>query len=356
MSLFKNTSLILGATLTANILAYVFNILVARKIGPEAYGVLGSLLAILSFASWIYMSLFSGITKTVAHLNSENKTEELKTFYFSIQREIIFLLAVISIIMIAGSSVLTSYFNIPSIALIVICGILIWLNGMQYFYQSILNGLKQYLQISQARIIESVIRLFIVIIFLYLGMALQGVLFAYGIGYFGTYLCTRFMVAKKISFNFRGDYFIDRSQLYTTGLKFFMLGLIYQIVFYGSTLYFQHNYPNIISGLWTAGLNISNIAFIFSSAVLQVLLPELSSEKNKTKRFSISRKALLIILLTAGSAALICLMFPEIIIELFYGKSFIGAAKFLKWQGFMILILSLIQFFFTTQFSKNDTY
>ncbi len=138
MSLYKNTSLILVGTLIANILAYVFNILVARKIGPELYGVLGALLALFSLTSWIYMSLFSGITKQVAHLKGENKSYKLSTFYFTAQREVMILLLAISLFVIFGSSALSTYFNIPSISLVIITGFLIWVNGMQYFYQSVL--------------------------------------------------------------------------------------------------------------------------------------------------------------------------------------------------------------------------
>ncbi len=354
MSLYKNTSLILAGTLIANVLAYVFNILVARKIGPESYGILGALLAMFSLASWIYMSIFSGITKRVAHLNAENKSNELNTFYFSVQREVMILLLAISLVVVFGSCTLASYFNIPSFSLVIITGILIWVNGMQYFYQSILTGLKKYAQISQVRIIESVFRLLVVVLFLYLGLGLIGVLFAYGLGYLIGYIWTRYKVTRRITNSFNGVFFINRMQLYSIGFKFFMLGFLYQIVFYGSSLYFQHNYSSTVNGFWTAGLTISNIAFVFSSAVMQVVLPELSSEKNRQKRMEIIKKALLVIFLTTGSAALICWSIPEFVIEIFYGKSYLGSAKFLKWQGLIVLLLSLVQFVFTIQFSKTD--
>jgi len=353
MSLYKNTSLILTGTLIANVLAYVFNILVAREIGPESYGVLGALLALFSFASWIYMSIFSGITKRVAHLNAE-KSPALNTFYFSAQREVIFLLLAISLVVIFSSGILSSYFNIPSVSLVIITGILIGVNGMQYFYQSVLAGYKQYAQISQVRILEAVVRLLIVVLFLYLEFGLVGVLLSYGLGYLIGYLWTSQKVTKSITTTFNGIFFINRIELYSIGFKFFMLGLLYQVVFYGSSLYFQHNYSSTENGFWTAGLTISNIAFVFSSAVLQVVLPELSSEKNYQKRISIIKKALLIIFLTTGTAAIICWTVPEIIIELFYGSSYLGASKFLKWQGVLILILALIQFVFTIQFSKSN--
>jgi len=298
--------------------------------------------------------LFSGITKRVAHLNAENKSNELNTFYFSVQREVMILLLTISLVVIFGSGTLSSYFNIPSFSLVIITGILIWVNGMQYFYQSVLTGLKQYAKISQVKIIEAVVRLLIVVLFLYLELGLIGVLFAYGLGYLIGYFWTRHNVAVRITSSFNGFFFLNRMQFYSIGLKFFMLGLLYQMVFYGSSLYIQHNYSININGFWTAGLTISNIAFVFSSAVLQVVLPELSSEKNIQKRVVIIKKALLVIFLTTGSAAVICWTIPEIVIELFYGKSFIGSAKFLQWQGVIVLLLSLIQFVFTIQFSKSD--
>jgi O-antigen/teichoic acid export membrane protein len=355
MSLYKNTSLILIGTLIANILAYLFNILVARKVGPESYGVLGALLAMFSLSSWIHLSVFSGVTKQIAHLSSENKTDEITTYYHSVKREIMVLLLVISLLVIFASNILSSYFNIPSFNLVIITGVLIWINGMLYFNQGILTGLKRYTQISLAKIIESLIRLLVVVVFLYLELGLMGVLFAYGLGYLIGFIWTKYKLMDSISSSFNGVFFLRRRELYSIGFKFLLLGLLYQLVFYGSTLYFQHNYSSAENGFWTAGLTISNIAFVFSGAILQVTLPELSSEKDHQKRFLIIQKTLFLILLNAGSAALVCWIFPEIVIQFFYGKSYLGAVKYLKWQGLIILMLALIQFYFTIRFSKRET-
>ncbi len=354
MSLYKNTSLVLTGTLLANIMAYVFNIIVARKIGPGAYGVLGALLAIFSLVSWIYMSLFSGVTKQVAQLDTENGAKRLSTFYFSAQREVILFLLVIALGVVASSGLLSSCFRIPSIGLVILTGILLWINGMQYFYQGVLTGLRQYMQISKVKVLEAAARLLAVVVLLYMGLGLFGVLLAYGLGYTIGYFWSRQKIKGKIA-RFDGQYFMNRKHFYTIGSKFLVLGMLYQLVFYGSSLYFQHYHSSTENGFWTAGLTISNISFVFSNAVLQVVLPELSGEKNQHKRTEIIRKALLVILGTTGIASLICWTFPEMIIELFYGKSYLGSAKFLKWQGLLILVLALVQFAFTIRFSRSST-
>lgn len=354
MSLYKNTSLVLAGTLLANIMAYGFNILVARKIGPEAYGILGALLAIFSLSAWIYMSLFSGVTKQVAHLNTQEPPQKLSTFYFSAQREIILFLLFISLIVILSSRALSAYFNIQSVGLVLLVGILLWVNGMQYFYQSVLTGLRQYKLISMVKVLEAAVRLLAAVVLLYAGLGLPGVLLAYGLGYAIGYFWSRLKLTGRIA-GFDGSFSINRKQFYSLGAKFLILGLLYQLVFYGSSLYFQHHYSSTENGFWTAGLTISNISYVFSNAVLQVVLPELAGENNSQKRAEVIRKALLIILLTTGTASLICWMLPENIICFFYGKSYLGAAKFLKWQGILILVLAIVQFVFTIQFSKSAT-
>ncbi|MBL7755569.1 MAG: oligosaccharide flippase family protein [Chitinophagaceae bacterium] len=353
MSLVKNTSITLIGSFLANVLAYVFNIYVARMTGPTSYGVLGTLLAILALAAWVYNSFFSALTKEAAILQASGQVGQLSHFYHAARKEVIYFLFTLMVLLGMGSGVLTRYFSLPSVHLIFLSALLIGLSGMMLFNQSMQRGLRQYLQISIGRILEALIRLLFVFIFLYMNLDLAGVLYAYGAAYLFIFIWTHFQLKNSIPSSDESRLPLNRANWYHTGFKLFLSGTIYQLAFFGSSLAVQYYFSSTTNGYWTAGINICRITLVFSDSVIQVLFPELSGERDPLKRRFIIRKAFLLMLLITGSAALICGLFPEWIIRIFYGKTFDGAIDFLPWQGLMVLLVSMTQLMFTILLSKQ---
>ena len=354
MSLVKNTSITLVGSFLANVLAYIFNIYVARTIGPTSYGVLGTLLAILSLAAWVYNSFFSALTKETAILLAGGPNGQLAHFYHAARNEVIYFLFTLMVLLGIGSGLLTRYFSLPSVSLIFLSAGLIGLSGMMLFNQSIQRGLRQYLEISKGRILEALIRLLLVFVFLFLNMDLVGVLYAYGVAYGAIFLWTHFQLKRTIPSTNIPQLPLNRSKWYQTGFKIFLSGTIYQLALFGSSLVVQHYFSSTTNGYWTAGINICRITLVFSDSVLQVLFPELSGERDPVKRRFIIRKAILLMLLITGSSAILCGLFPEWIIRIFYGTSFDGAIDFLPWQGLMVLVVSMAQLFFTILLSRHS--
>ncbi len=353
MSLVKNTSITLVGSFLANVLAYIFNIYVARTIGPTSYGVLGTLLAILSIAAWVYSSFFSALTKETAILLASGPSGQLVHFYHAARREVIYFLLTLMVLLGMSSGQLTRYFSLPSVSLIFLTAGLICLNGMMFFNQSIQRGLRQYLEISIGRILEALIRLGFVFIFLCLSIDLAGVLYAYGVAYGVIFIWTHFQLKHAVPSTDLPQLPMNRSNWYQTGFKIFLSGTIYHLALFGSSLVVQHYFSSTVNGYWTAGINICRITLVFSDSILQVLFPELSGERDPAKRRFIIRKAILLMLLITGSAAILSGLFPEFIIRIFYGNSFDGAIDFLPWQGLMVLVVSMAQLFFIVLLSKH---
>jgi hypothetical protein len=106
-------------------------------------------------------------------------------------------------------------------------------------------------------------------------------------------------------------------------------------------------------------MNISRITLLFTDAVNQVLFPELIGEKNKKIRAVFVKRSLMIILLITGVSAIICWTMSDFIINFIYGPAYIQASLFLKWQSSLMVLISLIQLYFTVNFSKinnNEIY
>lgn len=354
MSLLKNSTVIISGVVVANGLAYFFNIYTARLLGPSTYGILGSLLALFYIASIIYGPILSVVVKQIALLNSKNKNIELPLFFRSIRREIIFILLGISILVFISAGFLSSYLRIQSLWPIIITGLMILISGMLQFNQSVLTALKQFSVLSKSKVIDAFIRLAIAFTLLYFGVGLNGVLLSFALAYLVVYFWTQKFIPKNFLITNKESHSLDRTIIYTTAIKFFLAGLFSQIAINISSIYIQHYYSSTINGYWTAGMNLMRVSLLFTDAVNQVLYPELVGEKIRKNRDKLIKMSLFVILLITGLSAAICWIMPDFIINLIYGSRYLKASVFLKWQSLLMILISLIQLFFTVYFSKTN--
>jgi O-antigen/teichoic acid export membrane protein len=354
MSLIRNSGIVVAGAFIANVLAYVFNIYTARLLGPSEYGSLGSLLALFYLASIIYGPVLSVVTKEVAFLNSKNENTVLSQFFNSIRKEVFILLSIILITIISCSGLLSKYLKIQNLLPIIITAFLIMLSGLLQFNQSVLSALKQYTIISKSKIIEAFIRVSIACILLYFGAGLNGVLISFGLAYLFVLLWTQKFIPQNLINKNEKNYKLNRADIYFMGIKFFLASLFFQISINISSIYIQHYYSSTVNGYWTAGMNVSRITLLFSDGVNQVLYPELVGEVDSKRRKKLIKIAMVIIFLISGSSAVMCWIMPDFIINLIYGSKYINATKFLKWQSLLMIIISLIQLYFTVYFSKTN--
>jgi O-antigen/teichoic acid export membrane protein len=220
------------------------------------------------------------------------------------------------------------------------------------FNLTVLTGFKKYTIISKSKIFEAAIRLIFALILLNFGWGLNGVLLSYGLGYFIVFIWTQKFISPNILSTNEASYTLDRKSIYSMALKFFFAGLFFQIALNMSSIYVQHYYSSTINGYWTAGMNISRITLLFTDAVNQVLFPELIGERNNNIRTGFIKRSLMIILLITGLSSIVCWIMPDFIINLIYGPAYIHASLFLKWQSLFMILISLIQLYYTVYFSK----
>ena len=353
MKIIKNTIIIGAGAISYQAIGYFSNLYAAHKLGPSEYGTLTALLAFMNLSMIIFGPFSSLITKYISLLHSNQGNEKVNSIINKIYSDYKKILLFTLLFFLIFSQNISEFLKIFSVTSVILTGIIIVVNGFFTIHLGILSGSRKFARMTWLRNIDATLRSLIIFGLLYLGFQRDAVLLSY--------VLSLIIVSIGASTYFKGlnirnqdDILeIKRSSIYSMGLKFFISGLVIHAIFNLPSIYIQHYYSNEINGYWNAGLNLSRIIFVFSESICQVLYPELVSADNHKNKRKLVFKGLALILLITITSSIVFFLFSEIIIDLIYGKQYQNAATYLKWQGFFIIFVSLIQYFFTILFSRK---
>jgi len=344
MSLVKNSTIVVIGTLVANVLAYCFHFFAGRMLGPDAYGIFGALMALFLVAAIPLEALSGAIIKYTARFQSHNEPEKTAALRKKIFKDVFVFIAVLLVCTFVFSNFIASFIKIDSIIPIIILGVILAFSALLTVNTGLLFGLKKYQIFSISTIIESSSRLVFLLLFLVIGLGYNGAVLSYGLAYMVSFLfILPFIKETNSSAAAVGTVKIEMKPIYTFAVKMLAIIIFQQSLLNVPSLFVKHYYSDEFTGFWTAALNIAKMSLFISTAISQVMLPEISGEKDAVKKKEMFGKAIVIHLLTSSAVAFVFYFIPEIFIKILYGSTYLGAVVILKWMGFAMIGIGLIQ-------------
>ncbi len=347
MGMIKNSSIVIFGVIVSNILAYIFHIYVGRALGPVEYGVFGALMSLFMIVAMPASAISSAITKFSAKLYSKKEYSKIGVLRKKIAIRVWIYSVLFFLILVLFSWTIANYLKIESNLPIIIVGFILIFSMILPVNRGILQGMKKFNAYSWNTIIESASRLFLVILFLLIGLKTNGALLAYGLGYFISYILI-FPLIKEIRFNggIKEDN-IEMKNVYRFIVLVLLVNIILQLIINAPTLFIKHFFPSEFTGYWTAALTLARITLFIGSGIALVMFSEVAGIEKDDKRTKklIFKKAFLMTLLSSILMAIIFLLIPNILITILYGKDFLGAVLILKYMGIAMIFVSLIQLY-----------
>lgn len=342
MSLIKNSTIIVSAVIVSNLLAYAFHFIVGRMLGPEDYGEFGALMALFLIVSLPAFALGSAITKITSRLYADDKLGSIYLFRRKIQKDVLIFSLVMLVLIFGFSRQIADYLKIHSIVPVCIVGIALAFTLLLPVNRGMLQGLKKFKVLSWNVITEGVSRLLLLVVFLYLGYGVNGAVLAYGVAYFISFLIV-FPFIKEIKKDSAMMEPIEMKPIYRFIFQVLLVSIIIQSIINIPSLIIKHYFSNEFTGYWTAALNIARISMFITVAISLVMFPELTGEKDPERRKRIFSLALKLVLVTSFSMAILFFVIPDILIQMLYGPSFLGAIPILQWMGIAMIFIGVLQ-------------
>jgi O-antigen/teichoic acid export membrane protein len=342
MSLVKNSTIVIFGVIVSNLLTYLFHFIAGRVLGPADYGVFGALMALFLLTALPASALGFAISKFTSRFYSENNLGNIAQLRKKIQTDVLIFSLIMLTLIILLSQIIAGFLKINSNISVIVVGIVLVFALILPVNRGVLQGMKKFQVLSWNIVIESLSRLALLVVFLYLGYGVNGAVFAYGLAYFVAFFII-FRSIKEVKEQAGFAEKIEIKPVYKFIFQVMLVNIILQSIINIPSLFIKHFFSSEFTGYWTASLSIARISLFITGSVSLVMFPEIAGEKEQSKRKKIFEKAALLVFIASLFMALLFFAMPQFLIQSLYGSAYFGAVPILKVMGFVMILIGLLQ-------------
>ena len=300
-----------------------FQLIMSRKLGPEQYGELQTLMTINSIVLIVLASIGFVVAKFVSYYKTRQQYDKMK---FLAQWSFIFFFILgggAFIITVMLSRLVADYLNIVDYTIIVIFGIYVWVNFLIPIVDGILRGLQEFKFVGRDKIIESFSRILFGVILVYAGFGLKSIIGGLAAASAITTIVCGYIL-KKIYIN--KPYKIEMREIYLFAVPVFFAFLSYAILSNIDIILVKHFFDAKTTGYFAAAGAIAKTMLSISFGSAGVMFPkiiEYYSNGNKEKMLKMLKNTLKITTILGVILTAIIAIFPEQIVYIFFGHQYV---------------------------------
>jgi len=228
----------------------------------------------------------------------------------------------------------------------IILGVVIILGSLNSITTGIIQGMGKFKILGLNSVLGTGLKLFLGILFVYLDMksfgAVIGIMLSILIAYLILIISLKDILKLKISIDKKTS--IDLKSFYKNTAMILISTVLLTIITYFDIVLVKHFFSAENTGYFSAASQIGRIILFFPGAIGIVIFTRFSEKfEKKEKLRSTFLKSFLILLITSAFFLLFYYLFPELIIKILYGASFIDVtSKLILLYGLLMMIVGFI--------------
>jgi O-antigen/teichoic acid export membrane protein len=342
----RNLIFFVGSMLVA-VLNYLYHPILGRMLSIEDFGEVQALISLfLQFG--VVFGVFSMLTINIA-CNTEDKNQ--KALAIIKMQKIAYLLVFINFVLIilfkdkiTHALSFDSFYPFVSLALI-------YLFSVSFtFRKAYLQGVEDFNAVSLSGIIFSGGRLLFAVALVMIGWrsfgAITGLLIAQIVSFFYVYWKTKDDFKLESESKPAGfDKAYIKQELYYAMLVLAANGFI-TFLYTADVVMVKYWFTPSEAGLYSGVATIARIIFFATGSVAGVMLPAIKMKNSDSENFRMFKKSFWLVAFVGGSGTLIFSIFPDLIIRLMIGASYLPYAHFLARLSFLLFLASIVNLLF----------
>ncbi len=350
--LVRGGTILFALLVVFNILNYIYQISMARMLGPASFGILAALMNviyILNIPGEAIQTIISRYTTTFTTRNEQGKLKDLllrsmnKGFFFACIMYLIFIPVGYAL----------SYFLHTEFWLILLAGLYIFSILLVPTLRGILQGKKQFVALGTNISLEAFFKVILAFVMVTFGLQVYGAIGAVIAAGFVTFLFA-FALMKPVLKASRES--VDFKDIYRYNLPVLISMISIVLMFSLDVIFARAYFSPELAGQYAFVSLIGKVILFMSTSVGKAMLP-LSSEafEKGTKPTSLFKKSLLIICAISFSALILYGLFPAQIIQLVSlgSKQYLGASNILLLLGLGATCISFANLIVLYRLSMN---
>jgi len=337
-SFLKDNYYLLIGVAVLNVSGFLFHFIMGRKLGPENYGVLATLVALTALLGIFSTTIQFTISKFVASFKTKKMFKELRYLYISSNKKINNFFFVIFLLFLVVNIFLAKFLHISYWLLSIISLAILTIPSLSV-YRGFLQGLQKFRQYGDTLSIEGSIKLVLAIIFVSVGWKVYGAIFAVILGYaaalfYGWYKLKEYRIGEERAF--------ASKPLYDYTLPMFFTVLFFTAFYSIDLLLVKHFFPAIDAGNYAVISLLGKVVFFASFSVVQVMFPKVVelSESNSAHKNLMWKSWAMVVLITIP-ILIVYYFFNEVVVNLLFGSAYLGVAAMIFPYGIFMTTVSL---------------
>ena len=346
----KTSTVVFLGIIFSKFFSYAYRILIARYFGPEVYGLL--ILGTITIAWLISLSTFGlidGLLRFVSFYRGKDEKNKIR-YLFKFSRKIFLILSIsFSIFLFLFSKYLSiNIMHNPNLEIFL--KIFSFLIPFAVFGNAYLSIIKAYEKIKWHTFIlnfaENISKVLFLILFIFIGLKKEAVIFSYFLGVFTTFLFSYYVCRFKIKGLFKKfklskkEKNIERKKIFHYSIPLLFSGVIYALV-YGADSFLIGYFKSVTqTGIYNAAVPIVSLMSILPGVFIILFFPLVNKEYSRNNLFLIrelSKQVGKWIFFSVFPIFVLMILFPEIILDILFGREYLGATTVLRILSFGVL-------------------
>lgn len=334
-------------SIIANIFNFFFNLLMSRNLAVENYGVLTSIVSLITLTTIPVGSVIPTVVNFAGSPFANGDYALVRAFFFKIIKP----LFVISFIFVFGFIIFAikigDFFHIADQSLIIIAGMIVFISYIGIINNGLLQAKLAFKFISFSNFISTFIKFLIGVILVFLGFNLKGVMWALFLSavfpFIISFIPLRFIFKKQKPLS----NIIHFKNLISYGIPSSLTTLGLASLISTDILLVKHFYNPSDAGIY-AGLSLVGRAiFFFTAPIGSVMFPLIVQKYAKRESYNnIFKMALVLVFAPSAFLSIIYFLYPDFIIKFFIkNEAYLSVSHLLGLFGIFTTAYSLISLF-----------
>ncbi len=352
MKFFFSSSVIFAGAFVVNVLNYVFTLIISRMLGVAAFGEVTALFSLMLIITVPATALTMLMTRQAA-VYSIQGTDVIREMFLLLRKNVFLASVIFWLLFMCCVPFLSHFLQIAFLPLFIFSA-LIPITLAASLQSGTLQGMQEFFMLSKQNILNALIKLFVSIVLVYLGLSVVGVmcglvlasLASWGYSYLATrslLVATGDSVVSAAPFSLRSIRALFSTILLTTLLLVLLSNL--------DVLMAKHFLPADLAGQYGALSTLGKILIYGIGAFITVLLPMVSAAHAEGKEIG-QRKganilALSLSVITGASlfVYVVFSLFPVKIVSILFGARYLPIAPYLATFSIAMACISLVTAF-----------
>ncbi len=335
-----------------NVLNYIFQMSMARTLGPSDYGVLAALMSLVYLFSIPTEAVQTVVARYTSAFNARREQGKIKDLLIrSLRRSTTFAFLGF-ILLLACTHFLSSFFSIPA-RLVGVTGVILFVLFTIPVTRGIIQGKKRFFALGGSLLIESFLKIIIALVLVIVGLGVYGAIIGVIIGLALAFVISLFVLRDVVAHTRQ----TEASSYFTRGNLTVLVAITAVVLLYSTDILFARKFFSPVEAGEFAFISlIGKVIFFSSAAVAKAMLP-LSTEgfEQGRKTSRILKKAIAFVMVIALTALVFYLLIPrEIIWIIGLGSdAYLGGADFLFTMGLAYSFFSIANIIVLYKISIN---